>query len=300
MKSYKAKIKKSIKPVYFAFFIVIFIFSFLIFNSVRSSLFFQNKERVNLVFYGQYPRYYSLGLSDDTNFSINFFPDLTVMIPGGYGFYRIGALGKLVNLEKKTNLFKTTFSLNTASFVDYYFYPQNDNIFFGGSRKIDQNLPGFKDIFFLDSNANILDKLYLYLYFLGKKTDDFKPIELNPETKSGLTMLNYDTFFKTHQGFFYTHVFRSERKSVQIKYNLNYQTAFSISELIQGEGIRVVDITEDEKINKKCNVIEDSQRLSETARELAYFFGCDVKLGQVEKSDIILELGDREREWEIN
>lgn len=293
-----SKFPKTKKTLFiFIFFPLLFIM--LLFNSLRHSLFLNRNGRVNVVFYGQYPRYYSLGLNDNTNFSIDFFPDLTVMIPGGYGFYRVGALGKLANLEKKTDLYKKTFSFNTASFVDYYFYPKNNSVYFGNSQKT-QDLPDFKDIFLLLSNANIFDRLYLYLYFLGKKTDNFKPIQLNHETKSGLTIMNYDAFLKKYRGYLYSQIFRKERKSVQIKYKSSYKTAFSLGELIEGEGIRVIDVASDNKLSENCSVIEDNDKVTETAKQLAGFFGCQIKRDQVERSDIILELGNKEVEWEIN
>ena len=99
----------------------IFLLGLIIFKQYSSSLFSQKKDRVNVVFYGKNTVYYSLGKYDGVHYFISFYSDVKVKVPGGYGNYRIGGLGKLVELEK-SDIFRKTFSVTTASTVDRYFF----------------------------------------------------------------------------------------------------------------------------------------------------------------------------------
>ncbi len=103
--------------------IIILLLLYLLFRNLFSSLFFRRIERVNIIFYGPTTRYYSFG--NDTNYLLPFSADTGVLVPGGYGNYRVGALGKLITLEKKSDLYQKIFSGNTLSFVDFYFFPKN-------------------------------------------------------------------------------------------------------------------------------------------------------------------------------
>ena len=117
MKKEKLKKKQKISRLkLFYFLIVVFTFYFLIFN-LRSSAFFQKKDRVNTVFSEEKITYYSLGLTDKVNYYISFYPDLEVVVPGGYGYYRLGALAKLTSLEKNPDLPKQTSLSHTKSFL---------------------------------------------------------------------------------------------------------------------------------------------------------------------------------------
>lgn len=298
MKSFK--IKQKYLQVFIVVFVCIFVGYFL-FNSLRSSLFFQNEDKINIVFYGQNTRFYSLGVKDNVNFLLNFFPDLEMMIPGQYGLYRIGALGKLVSLEKKPDLFQKTFSLNLFSFNDFYFYPSKSEIYYGKETKEQVSLPRWKDIFLSSSNVSFFNKIYLYFYFFGKNIDDFKELDVIYENNKGQIEFNQDAFLKKYQGFFYENKYRNERKNVQIIYTNDYDSSLSLSHLIEGEGVRVVDINKLTTNLKYCKIIENTDKnFSETSKALSQYFKCSLEKGKTEISDIIIELGDREKEWAIN
>jgi len=152
--------------------VVFILFGFCVFyiigNDLYYSAFFQKKERINVVSSEEQIGIYSLGLSDNVNYFTTLYPDLEATIPGGYGYYRLGALPKLANLEKKQDLFKKTYSMLTSSFIDFYFYPKaaigETEIYFGKEQK-GFFLPRFFLIFFGKSNALFFDRLYLYLNF---------------------------------------------------------------------------------------------------------------------------------------
>src|SRR3989338_115708 len=135
--------------------VITFYVFYLIGKDLYSSAFFQRKDRINLVISQDQIAVYSLGLVDRVNYFIPFYPDLDVIIPGGYGFYRLGALAKLVSLEKNPDLFRKTYSMITSSFVDFYFYSSvsSDKIeIIFGEKKRDFLLPRFYLIFFAKSN----------------------------------------------------------------------------------------------------------------------------------------------------
>src|SRR3989344_8022465 len=163
--------------------VITFYVFYLIGKDLYSSAFFQKKDRINVVFSQEQIAFYSLGLVDRVNYFVSFFPDLEAVVPGGYGYYRLGALAKLVSLDKKPDIFKKTYSMATSSIIDFYFYPSASSdkieVFFGREMR-DFQLPRFYLIFFGRSNAHFFDRLFLYLQFLGKTKGQFKAISQVP------------------------------------------------------------------------------------------------------------------------
>ncbi len=299
--SKKFKVQSSKFKLTLLFLLIILIY--IVGKNFYRSAFFQNKDRINIVFSDEHPTYYSMGLSDNVNYDVPFFPDLVVTIPGGYGEYRLGALGKLVDLEKNPDLIKKTYSLMTSSIIDYYFYrsASSDKIkIYFGEKKENFFLPGSYLIFFGKSNAHFLDRLYVFMLFFGKTKGQFKIISNIPYDKQADGIVfSTQTFFDTYQGYFYRTTYRNEKRNVQILYSKSYSTASKISQILQGEGIRVVDLSEVNTQDRNCYVKEDNKDFSQTAKVIANFFDCKLVRSKTEAYDIILQLGKREGEWEI-
>lgn len=302
VESPKSKVQKEkqwfIKPFYLTAFLLIL----LIVNGLRSSLFFKHGERVNVVFYDREPIFYSLGIDDGINYYINFYPDIKVTVPGGYGRYRVGGLKKIVALEKKSEIFKKAFSVATSSFINLYFYTKGEDVYYGKNPDEDRFLiPSVQQFFFSSSNAGFADRCYIFFRLIGKRKSDF--IEIGPEKKivQNEELFASEELIKNYQGYFYKKTYRNENLNVQIVYTKSLLTAKTIGSIIEGEGTRVVDFSEADKnlINASCRVIEDSQRFSQTAIHLSDFFKCSLVKGKIEISDIILELGSVEADWEI-
>lgn len=286
--------------------IISFLFIYIVFEFVKSfsgSLFVKDKDRVQIVMYGQNTGFYSLGIQDPRNYVLYYPADLKVQLPGGYGSYRIGSIGKLVSLDKKPELYQKTFSLVTSSFVDFYFYPSNIEVYDGEEELKEISKPTASDIFFMNSNAGFWDKIYLIMYFSNKNKDDFRLLRYKEvyEVKGDLFFLQ-DEFTKKNIGLFYQKTYRHEKKNVQIYYTKYYTAADRIAQMLEGGGIRVSDISLN--INptktKTCIVKESSTEFSHTARSIASFFHCDLKQGKTDVYDIILELGGKEKEWEVS
>jgi hypothetical protein len=273
------------------------------FKSFSTSLFVQKKDRVQILMYGQNAGFYSLGIQDPRNYVLYYPADLKVQLPGGYGSYRIGSIGKLVSLDKKPELYQKTFSLVTSSFVDFYFYPSNVEVFDGEEEQKEITKPTASDIFFMNSNAGFWDKVYLIMFLSNKNKDDFRLLKYKEvyEVKGDLFFMQ-DEFAKKNIGLFYQKIYRQEKKNVQILYTTHYRAADRISQMLEGGGIRVSDISLN--INptqtKTCIVKESSSDFTYTARSIASFFHCDLKEGKTDVYDIILELGGKEKEWEVS
>lgn len=284
--------------------LIVFLFCtviiFLLGNNLRKSLFFRRIDRINLVVYDKYPVFYSLGIKDKTDYKIVFYPDLKVTVPGGYDRYRIGALGKLVSLEKKPDIFKKTFSSATFSFVDYYFYPTSSEVYYGQRQNV---LSGSKwsIIFFSKSNARFFDRLFLIFNCYFKRNSDFIELSLVDEKNNNkdMTLMTSDTL-KSLLGYLYKISYRDEKFNVQLIYSNSYATANLIAQIIEGNGIRVVDISQKElNDNESCELITQIDQSSQTVKDLKDFFYCRLTKRKADVSDIVLKLGSLEKNWEV-
>jgi len=279
------------------------VFCIIILRTLLTSAFFTQDDRINILLYSSHPIYFSFEKRGEVHYLTSFSADSRTAVPGGYGEYRLGALGKLITLEKNPLLLKNTFSRITGSMTDYFFYPSTNEIYYGG--KDTSALPGFSDIFLQSSNANFFDRVYIYSLFIGKHLTDFEEIQIKKIKTGDSILLSDSTFAEQYLGYFYRKSLRSENKTVQILYSESYLAAKNMSRIIDGEGIRVVDI--DVKIlpagrkveRSSCVVMENSEKgFSLTAKELASFFHCILTKGKGRVSDIVVELGRAEKEWE--
>ncbi len=268
-----------------------------------SSLFVQQPDRVNFVIYGEYPVFYSFGIKDVGNYAIPFYPDLKTQIPGGYGNYRIGAIGKLVELDKKPALFSKTFSSITSTFVQFYFYEGGEQVYYGGFKEQGSPKPQIMDILFMKSNASFWDRLYLTSFINKAQPSSLSSINALPYQKiKDDTLLRTDNFLKKYIGLFYNKTYRNDNLNIQILYSNqeNYPTAAMISDMLNGSGIVVGDISRRTSSSKKCNIIEEAKTPSKTAYNLSSFFNCEIKRGDTDVYDILFVLGDLEESWEVN
>jgi len=273
----------------------------IILRALFTSVFFVKEDRINILLYSSEPIYFSFEKGGEVHYLTTFNADSRTAVPGGYGIYRMGALGKLVTLEKNPELLKRTFSRITGSMIDYYFYPKSETIYYGSEEKV--RLPSFGELFLYESNANFFDRLYIYFQFMGKHLTDFEEIHINKIQTGDTVLLSDVTFARQYLGYFYHKSLRKENKTVQILYADSYISAKNMSRIIDGEGIRVVDIdtlpTGRQSTKLECVVKENTQStFSATAEELAHFFKCILVRGKGRVSDIVVEMGKAEKEWE--
>ncbi len=297
---------KIINPYYRYIYIIvgIFIGIYFLFKLIQlftSSLFVVDNSRINTLFYGQETAYYSIDKKDARHYLMYFPADLKMQVPGGYGTYRIGSLGKLAKLDNNFDLLKKTFSIGTTSFVTYYFYEDVDTVFYGDTVPDERKKPRIQDIWFLKSNAGFFDKLYLTLTFLQKKKDEFYIIAYQERENKALNDVFFqeESFIKNSIGLLYQSQYREEQKSIQIQYTSLYDVAQSVGSLLEGNGIRVSDISLDLNKSKNCVIYESTDTFSRTAQDLSKFFNCPIVKKNTDVYDIIFVLGNDEKKWEI-
>jgi len=287
------KILSEKKSFYRVVYILVILFVlFLIIKTFSSSLFVKTKDRVNLLIYDREPQYYSFSQLGAVDYTVYFNPDDKIQVPGGYGAYRFGALGWLVKDQRQPTIFKKAFSTATSSMVDFYFYKGDGEIYYGGqTSKKAVSTPNFYKLLFYRSNANFFDRLYLWLKVVAGG-------------RNSISMLPYkdsDSFLKSFQGYLYQKTYRTENKNVKVIYSNSYNSAYNIVNILAGNGINVGDISEQKgHSSEACEVVEDGVKFSQTSRDISSFLGCKLRKSDAGVFDIIVVLGRKEAEWEVN
>lgn len=277
---------------------------------------FQGRDRINIVLYGKTPLVLSLGLTDAVSYIVPFENDYKVRMPGGYGQYPIGSLGKLSALEHNPELLRQTFSSIVSAHVSYVFIPKKTVIYFDthtndtfspSKTALLQAIisPGYS------SNADIVDKAFLFANLLTRTKIDFiqlKSTFLKPDSKD----FSEKAFFDYYQGFFYEKSLRDERTELRIEYSTSYQAAKTLSRILEGQGIRVVDITRVSGTPEKCSLGVDERTMKtyttawfikrrdypESARFIEKLFNCDIRSKRLDSVDEKLTLGSiLEAKW---
>jgi len=265
---------------------------FLLSKNVSKSFYLLNQDKINLVIFQKEPVFIAYDLKDKNSYLINFYPDLKVQLPGGYGEYRLGGLLKLSELDKKPEIIQRTFSNLTKSLVDFYFYPDQAEIYFGKNNNEKANRISFFGILRSKSNASFFERILVY--FLLLRQDKSQQLSSVDMIKSSAD----------YQGYFYKESLRKEKINAQLVYKKSYPTALNLSKILEGEGIRIVDILQksnEEPSDKqgKCLIVQSST--SQTANYLARYFKCDLKTSQqTGVYDLVFNLNNLEDSWEIN
>ena len=127
--------------------------TYYLFKSITSSVFLKGRDKINVVFYGEKTRFYSLD-QKNVNYLLSFSNLVKVIVPGGYGKYKVGAVGKLASLEKKPDIIRKTFSATTSTLVDLYFYQKKTTIYYDNS--ILKQTPTVMEILLTNSNSRAL------------------------------------------------------------------------------------------------------------------------------------------------
>lgn len=280
----------------------VFVLLYICISQFLGSAFFLSNDRVNILFYSEIPVYFSFDKNGEVHYATSFQSEGRVAIPGGYGTYRLGGIGKLVLLEKNPDLLNKSFSRITGSMLNYYFYPRKNVVYYGVKEGV--HLPSWIDIFLTDSNANIFDRFYVWFQFMGRRNTDFQEIKIKRIQSGDEILLSDATFAEQYLGYFYQKKLRKENKTVQILYRTSYIAATNISRIIDGEGMRVVDIDTSSNLKaqgskQQCAVMENTKNnFSKTAVKIASFFHCGLSKGKGRVSDIVIELGSIEKVWE--
>ena len=80
---------------------------------------------------------------------------------------------------------------------------------------------------------------------------------------------------KLNRNSFFQKIYRNYNINVQIVYAKNYKTTLLLSQMIEGEGIRVVDLSTQDNLIKGCLLISNKKTsLTKTFKHLENFFNC--------------------------
>ncbi|MFS8158688.1 MAG: hypothetical protein ACMG6E_00480 [Candidatus Roizmanbacteria bacterium] len=275
------------------------------------------RDRVTMVFYGDAPVVLSLGLTDNVSYILTFDNSYKVKAVGGYGEYKIGSLEKLASLTADKDLLRRTFSSVISSYVDYYFTPSASKVYFDTTEK--ESFTASKSHFMLAvlnptymTNANLFERLFMFINLLKRRNLDF--IELKTKFVSrekGSTVFDEDDFFHFYQGFFYEKIIRDENEEVKIVYKNSYSAAKNLSRILEGEGMRVVDISKEAEGPGRCQLFIDPEAMREnkglfynkkilpySAEFITSVYTCRVAIKTIDDATIKIVLGDElEKKW---
>ncbi|KXK08849.1 MAG: hypothetical protein UZ21_OP11001000405 [Microgenomates bacterium OLB22] len=279
-------------------------------RSIGDRVTFFDHDRVNVLFYGAEPRVLSLGIGDAGNYVLYFDPSTEVYTVGGYGYYRIGSLEKLAQIEKDYDLLRRTLASALSTDIDYYFSPKETVIYDGDTSAT--NLDKFSLIRNILSihertNAHLLDRIFLAWVVLTHKQVDFVELKTSfLEKSSSGNRFQEAEFARYYKGFFYERTLREGRSELKILYNGSFKSATTLSRILEGQGIRVVDIARhDDQKQDQClllvdeNLVPPKSFLSPTGKLplVAAFIRdelhCAVRVTSLDDADMYLLVGKR-------
>jgi len=266
-------------------------------RALRQSIVLDSLDRVNVVYYGKDVELISFGIKDDVNYIVSFSHNDNVSVPGGYGRYNVGALGKLAQIEKDQPLIGRTFSSMISAHVDYYVMPKKPDVYDGEGTDDPMFEPRqlISQLFSSSyaTNAHFFDKLYLSYLLSKHRQKDFAPLRSISEITVGKEAnFSERRFLKKYKGFFYHQSLREEGKQVKVLYD-SYSSAVTLSRVIEGQGIRIADLSEsdDSRLVMGCRVTYADDGSSKTLHYLQRTFGCAREKAHVEGADMILTIG---------
>lgn len=299
--------RKAPKRNYFLYgiagFVLLYV-GFIALRALHTSAVFARHDRINIAFYGDEATILSFGLTDNVNYIVSLSHEQKIMIPGGYNQYPMGSLGKLVEIEKDPDILQRAFSSMISAYVNYYVSPKRAEVF----QKPDTDQPAYQKVDLIRrlfsssnlTNMNVIDKIYIGYLIAKRRQQDYVVLRssIRRDEEDGAHIFSEKSFLKKYKGFFYYQTLREEGMETQIKYN-NYKSAVTLSRVIEGQGIRVADLSASDRNVSRCIIRTRAPRTSKTVDFIARSFSCDIETGETEGVDIIVYLGEEiESQWE--
>ena len=258
-------------------------------QTYRKSFFMSPMQRVNIGIWGKRSMIISYNLTAPRHTLIMFSNTYPVDIPGGLQGYTIGALGKLVALEKKPLIYKKALSAAGDVLVHKVQYQTTDDIYYDdyGNMSEDVELQAhIRKALFGPGELTLFERLFLWSR-LSEITSVQTARHLVSSQKPDITL--------------YEKAFRNEKKLVQIRYAQGASSAFAFAGMLENIGIRVADsmrVDRDQSMAQTCTVMEADGEKSATAAFIVDYFGCAHVTGQTGLYEIIFTLGPViEQEW---
>lgn len=269
-----------------------------IFHGLSRIRYIAHKDRIQVLVYdGKAATVTSFDMRDGVDYQILFDAKTSVTVPGGYKQYEVENIGKLSYLEKDPLLILRTFSSAISSMVDVIVYPSRDVSFSSQRFSVITSLIRFSQ----NSNLNFLERMYLAIILSGHRD---KPIEIKDvDSRNEKGIFDEKHFAKTYRGYLYHTSLRDENKAVIATYNTSHLAADRVSRILEGEGIRVVDISQNNKKDDEsfCQITlsEHRQGMEVTKNFLQNTFGCIIEPTSTIDEALILNIGEQmEKKWE--
>lgn len=270
--------------------LIFFIFLIWFIRQFTSSFFTSKYQRVNIGIWGKRTIILSYNLSSPDHSLIVFSNSYEIEIPGGLKGYTVGAIGKLVDLERKPLIFKKALSSAGQLLIHKTQHENTSEVYFDdfGDPSSDDALKSMIISSLLGpGDLNVLERIYIFFHLSEV---------VGPRTSRAIV---------TSQKFepkLYEKVFRNERKLVQLQYQKSSKTAYEFASMLENIGIRVSDVLSidrgENRVISRCEVIEQEANVSETAKFLSAYFDCRIVRGETGIYNIKLILDQvTESEW---
>lgn len=270
--------------------IIVFVYIvYFLFNSLNKSLIFKTSGRYTYVIYNEKPFVISFNFTDKLHTYIELDNSEEIIVPGGYGKYRIGSLGKLAFLKKDYSIIDRAISNYISARINGSLIQNDGSIYedLKDDTKINKNT--LKQLFLIDHISNIpfFDRWYILSQILiyNRSANKLEKISKNQKDITGRL---------------YDKVLRNDNKTIQIMYS-SYNSASVLARIMDGSGARVVDMLSlDSPYDySECEIIDSSDPVSITSQYMRDFFGCSLKRGKTQLSDIIIILNKKiEEKWD--
>ncbi len=265
------------------------ILAYILFRGYTESLFNTSLSRINIGIWGKHSYVVSLGKTTKQNYIFLFPNSYEVQVPGGLKGYKIGALGKLADLEKDPQLFAKAMGQGSGVFIHKYIHEPKSEIYdedaWLDSIKLVDIKRDIEGTLLQQGDLSIFDRLYVYFAIRDARPSQTTLVRVKENMPE---LLLYDK------------VFRNEKKLVQMMYTDSERTAFFISQLLENSGIRVADIAKSTTLLPNCTIIDSGKTFSQTSKFLSSYFGCDLQKGDTGLYEIqwVLNRGVEER-WKL-
>ncbi len=282
------------------FLLLVFLTGYFVWKFYSLAKYFSQKERLSVLIYDSQPVFLSLDLREGINYYSYLPLDFKIDVPGGYGSYRIGSIGKLAFLEKDPELLKRSFSLLFATPLDYYFYSDLSKIYYNNKeldedRRREKVFFSLKKFFVYKTNASFAEKVFIFSKFLTVPPVSFQPIRVRSEEVEE-EKISLKKFHRRIQGSFYNRKIREENKRVKIYYNKEFSAAENLAAVFEGMGIDVLGF---ERKEGREGCIISTKKEGTVERIVSRVFGCQLDYDEKLEEDLInFYLGKKlEQKW---
>ncbi|MCR4329363.1 MAG: hypothetical protein NUV65_02340 [Candidatus Roizmanbacteria bacterium] len=271
------------------FLILAFVLLLGVIQTVRQSLFFSSRNRISIAVLA--PHAFVLSYDKKTSIAnvIYFNTSAQVTVPGGYGWYSLNSVPLLEEIEHKGFVIaRHTFEELVGAPIDAVIMPTHSDI-------IDESSDPFIEWFLTKrrsflaplsrqykiSTRNLID-WYFFRSILATRKDKLVFVDGSTglvQTKKNGMRYSAEKLDLTVKGFLYwTYPSSDGAVNVYTTQEL-YSAGTRIGRIIEGAGMKVLDVETVEHTPDTCILIGASQHKN-TFSSLARYFGCSIKLNE--------------------